>query len=35
MDELGKALKAVERELNLAKKAYDAIIYLYWAVAFP
>jgi len=35
MEEISEALRAVERELNLAKKAYGAIIYLYWAVAFP
>ncbi|NPA48106.1 MAG: hypothetical protein GXO14_05635, partial [Thermococci archaeon] len=35
MEELGEALKAVERELNFARKAYDSILYLYWAVAFP
>ncbi len=35
MEELSEALKAVEMELNLARKAYTAIIYLYWAVAFP
>ncbi|GAB6136527.1 hypothetical protein [Thermococcus prieurii] len=35
MEEIGEALKAVERELNLAKKAYNSIVYLYWAVAFP
>jgi len=35
MEDIGEALKAVERELNLAKKAYNSIIYLYWAAAFP
>ena len=35
MEDIGEALKAVERELNLAKKAYNSIVYLYWAVAFP
>ena len=35
MEELSEALRAVERELNLARKAYNSIVYLYWAVAFP
>ncbi|WP_457742230.1 hypothetical protein [Thermococcus sp.] len=35
MEDIGEVLRAVERELNLAKKAYDSIIYLYWAAAFP
>ncbi len=35
MEELSEALKAVERELNLSKKAYNAVLYLYWAAAFP
>ncbi|WP_297471213.1 hypothetical protein [Thermococcus sp.] len=34
MEELSEALRAVERELNFAKKAYNSILYLYWAVAF-
>ncbi|WP_099209494.1 hypothetical protein [Thermococcus henrietii] len=35
MEDINEALRAVERELNLAKKAYNSIIYIYWAVAFP
>jgi len=35
MKELGEALKAVERELNFTRRAYNSILYLYWAVAFP
>ncbi|NJE49574.1 hypothetical protein [Thermococcus sp. 9N3] len=35
MEELSEALKAIERELNFARKAYNSIVYLYWAVAFP
>jgi len=35
MEEIGEALRAVERELNLAKKAYRAGVFLYWAWAMP
>ncbi|WP_456394743.1 hypothetical protein [Thermococcus sp.] len=35
MEELSEALKAVEKQLNFARKAYRSIVYLYWAVAFP
>lgn len=35
MEELNETLKVVERELNFAKKAYNSILYLYWAAAFP
>lgn len=35
MEGLSEALKAVERELNFARKAYRAVLFLYWAVAFP
>ncbi|WP_457742288.1 hypothetical protein [Thermococcus sp.] len=33
MEELSEALKAVEEELNLAKKVYRASVFLYWAWA--
>jgi len=33
MEELSEALKAVERELNLARKVYRAVVFLYWAWA--
>jgi len=35
MEELSEALKAIERELNFAKKAYRASVFLYWAWAMP
>jgi len=35
MEELSEALRAVERELNLARKAYRASVFLYWAWAMP
>ena len=33
MEELSEALRAVERELNLARKVYRAVVFLYWAWA--
>jgi len=33
MEELGEALKAVEKQLNFTRKAYRAIVYLYWVWA--
>ena len=35
MEELGDALKAVERELSLAKRIYRGTLFLYWAWSFP
>ncbi|WP_167892924.1 hypothetical protein [Thermococcus sp. MAR1] len=35
MEELSEALKAVEKQLNFARKAYDSILYPHWSVAFP
>jgi len=35
MEELSEALKAIEGELNFAKKAYRASVFLYWAWAMP
>jgi hypothetical protein len=35
MEEISEALRAVERELNLARKAYRASIFLYWGWVMP
>jgi len=35
MEELSEALKAVEKQLNFARKAYRSALFLYWAWAIP
>jgi len=35
VEELGEALRAVERELKLARKVYRASLFLYWAWVLP